>query len=214
MSSNPLWCQPVEEWRGQINSRIGKNIWNDYRHLLILMDGRPLFGSAALLTEVRAEVFKHIRRSPQVLYRMMENTKHIKKPLGVFGQFLIKTHGPYSGCIHVKESGILLYVNAVRLLAMQECIEVTPTLSRLDALAEASADHGFWNPFREGFLLLWQYRMQFASAQEGEGVHYIDIGELDHHQKRELKQALKNGMKLHRFAQHRIEKEGKGSRRK
>lgn len=207
MSSNRVWCQSSAGWERQLIEWMEEESWNSIRHLLIFYDARVLVGSAEPLHHLKNLIDQFIEKHPPFLFRLLENTKRIRRGIGLFQQFLIETHGPYMGSINLKEMGLFPYINAARLLAMKEKISETSTLSRLGLLSELPEYLQDFARFQAHFRLLLDYKLkQVNHRTDYEQLHFLDVQGLTPVEKSALKQVLKDGVKLHQFTQRVIEK--------
>lgn len=200
MASNPLWCKSVKEWQEQIHYWVAIDDWKSIRHLLIFMDGRSLVGHPAYLNDLKKLIFDQIDSSPYLIQHMLENTQKIRKGIGFFGQFLVETHGPYTGAINLKETAFFPYVNAVRLLAIKQKISTPSTLERFGKLRSEWKYDELLLGYQDQFKLLLKYRhcYHMKSIQDNYNAsHFVKIDHLTVDQKKELKGILQNGYQLH-----------------
>jgi CBS domain-containing protein len=202
MTSNPLWCKSIKGWQTQIESWMKEESWDAIRHLLIFYDARALVGEGDDVRQLKQQIHQQIKTNPNLLKRLMDNTRHLKKSVGVYGQLLIETHGQYTGAINLKETAFFPYVNAIRILAIKENIEATSTLSRLEQLGEIANYEIDLATIKENFKKLLTYRLEVNENQRDyHGTHYLIVKELNQDQKKELKRILREGKQLHRYIQ-------------
>ncbi|WP_045524573.1 DUF294 nucleotidyltransferase-like domain-containing protein [Neobacillus niacini] len=206
MASNPLWCKSLSEWRRQLaNWSIDSN-WQSIRQLLIFIDGRSLYGEASFLENLKIEVYQTIKNE-NLLKKVLDNTLHLKKGIGVLGQILVETHGPHSGSLNIKEKALFPYVNAIRLLAIKGNILETSTLSRLKKLPEIELPIIKKEIYKQQFLKLLNLRLSLSKPDNYENSHYLPVASLSKKQKEEVKEILKNGAALYRYVRNLVEKE-------
>jgi CBS domain-containing protein len=202
MSGNPFWCKSQTEWEKQTKNWALEATWESLRYLLIFMDGRSVYGEHPLLDQLKRLVFQIVHEE-HLLLRISKNTQYFKKGIGVLGQLLVETHGVHTGSLNLKETAFFPYVNAVRLLAIQEKILETSTLSRLDKLQLPDK-----SLFEAMFLKLLNYRLLFASHTDYESGHYLPADHLTKEQKNDIKEIIKYGTTLHQTVSKLIHKEG------
>ncbi|MED3562753.1 DUF294 nucleotidyltransferase-like domain-containing protein [Bacillus xiapuensis] len=190
MASSPLWCKSFPEWQEQLINWITESSWESIRHLLIFIDGRTIFGEHTYIHQLKSMIYDMVKKE-NLLPRILNNTLHVKKGIGILGQFLIETHGSYSGSINLKEIAFFPYVNSVRLLAIKEQLQETSTLSRLTQLQFQDKER-----YKEQFLKLLKYRLTFGNHTDYESGHFLPIAALSKQQKNELKDIIKNGITL------------------
>jgi CBS domain-containing protein len=131
----------------------------------------------------------------------------LKKGVGLLGQFLTETHGPHSGLLNIKEKALYPYVNAVRILALKECITDSSTLSRLQKLSEASIPASKRLLYEKQFYQLLDFRLQFGDHSNYDSGHFLLVSKLSAHQKKAVKEVIKNGPHLYQFVRKLVEKE-------
>lgn len=202
MAVNPLWCKSLSDWKEQLSQWIQEASWESIRHLLIFMDSRSVYGEESYVTSLKELVFQEINKG-LLLKKILTNTMYHKKGISVLGKIITETHGPYSGSLNIKETAILPFVNAARLLAIKANSQDTSTLSRLEYLS----DSRFSASSKEQFLKLLQFRLWFGNHTNYEAGHYLPISSLTKEQKKDLKEAIKHGEALTQFAIRLIEKD-------
>ena len=199
MSSNPLWCQSEKDWDIQIKNWIHADTWESLRYLLIFFDARVVVGDEERVLSLKRTIFRIIGKQPSVLERLLENTKHRVKATGLFNQFLTITSGTHNGCIDLKNTALLPYVNAIRLLSMVERIESTSTLDRMEALCLLERYKKIMNTHHANFKKIIKYRLSRVDAKSYEDGRYINIKRLNKQEKVEMKQIFKDVEKIQNF---------------
>ncbi|WP_026573114.1 DUF294 nucleotidyltransferase-like domain-containing protein [Bacillus sp. UNC438CL73TsuS30] len=190
MANHPLWCKSYPDWQRQLLEWMIDASWETIRYLLIFMDGRSLYGESVYIQELKTMVFQKVEKN-LLLPAILKNTLHVKKGVGILGQLLVETHGNHAGSLNLKEMAILPYVNAVRVLAIQNHLQETSTLSRLSQLK--IQDHTIYKQY---FLKLLEYRLHFGNHSDYESGHYLPMASLDKIQRKEVRNIIKNGMTL------------------
>lgn len=207
MASNPFWCKSLSEWRQQLIGWVSNSTWESIRHLLTFIDGRSMYGSSVLLQQLKQTSYDSIHKE-QLLNRILENTMLVKKRVGVLGQFLVDTHGPYSGLLNIKESGLYPFVNAARILAIHSRIYETSTTLRIEQLPDDILAQSERNKFSHQFTQLQNFRLLYGDHSNYESGHYLTIDELSKQQKKELKGILRDGIQLFDFAKKIVKRGG------
>jgi CBS domain-containing protein len=187
MAGNRAWCRALSEWQEVIQNWASDSSWESLRHLLILADGRPLYGEGELISQLKFLIFQEAQ-SHQLLAKMYQNTMHHKKGLGVLGQFLTETHGVHSGSLNIKETALFPYVNAARLLSIREKRLETSTLERIDHLSFAERDL-----YKQQFQKLLNYRLAHGDHRDYDSGHFLKVNLLTKDLKKEWKEIIKNG---------------------
>lgn len=207
MSNNPLWCKSYHEWQNQLESWMLKESWESIRYLQIFYDSRKMYGNVDLVLELRQKIHDYKNDHPNLLKRFMVNVMRIKKGVGIFGQFFVERTGTYKGSVHLKHTMYLPYVNSIRLLAIKEGIQATSTLERIKQLKKIPIYEAFLQPYEEYFTKILEYRITlFREATTYEDVHYLNIRSLTKEERHEIKNLMRNGIKLYQRVKRIIEK--------
>jgi CBS domain-containing protein len=206
MASNPFWCKSREAWDAQVNGWLREASWETIRHLLTFIDSRPLYGEDRLLVDLKAKTYDKIHKE-KLLPRILQNTMHVKKSIGIMGQLLVETHGPYTGMLNIKDTGLFPYVNAARLLAIHGHIMDTSTLGRLEKLPNSAIPLEERRRFAKCFSLLQSLRLAFGVHKDYDSGHFVQIGNLSKQEKQQLKEALRDGLSLYETVRKLVEKE-------
>jgi CBS domain-containing protein len=202
MSSNPLWCKSIVDWKSQLYYWMEDKSWESIRYLQIFYDSRSIVGKSEYVKELKQYIFKYQEQNHKLLQRFMDNIQHIKHSVGPLGQIYVESSGKYEGCIDLKKSAFLPYVNSIRLLAIKEGLIETSTLARIDRLCEFDAYQKELLHYKRNFEKLLEYRcFLFTNAATYDDVHYLKIRDLSKSEKREIKNILKDGKKLHQYVQ-------------
>ena len=139
--------------------------WEAIRYLLIFADARSFYGDPLLLSNVKEELFTVIDKE-HLIVKMLHNTMHLKKGVGILGQLLVETHGTFSGSINLKNTAFFPYVNAVRLLALSEKNPETSTLTRIQLLSKniiSLEDKAFYS---RNFSNLLDFRLEHGNHSD------------------------------------------------
>ncbi|PAQ13907.1 hypothetical protein CD798_12950 [Bacillaceae bacterium SAOS 7] len=195
MSSNPLWCQSIESWERQLDQWLLEESWESIRYLLIFYDARVVVGEASPIQKLKQRLHQFLHQKPHLLNRFFDNTSYMKKGIGVFGQFLTESNGPYKDCLELKHTAFFPYVNSIRLLAIKENLEQTSTLSRIHALSKLPAYNRQLEPYADHFDKLLSYRLQYADG------YHLNVKKLNKIEKLGLKQIILGGRDLQRYAE-------------
>jgi CBS domain-containing protein len=204
MASNPLWCKSLPEWKQQLGGWTNEASWETIRNLLIFIDSRSVYGDKSYIALLKEYVFQVIHRE-HLLKKVLSNTMHHKKGISVLGQILTETHGSNSGSLNIKETAILPFVNAARLIAVKVNSLDSSTLARLEYLPDSLLA----SSSKKQFLKIINYRLWFGNNKNYQAGHYIPIDRLTKEQKKELKEAMNQGEVLFHFVKRFIEKDDK-----
>ncbi|WP_026583463.1 DUF294 nucleotidyltransferase-like domain-containing protein [Bacillus sp. J33] len=207
MSSNPVWCKPLEKWKGQIAEWMQEESLHSIRNLHIFYDSRVLIGEEDFIGELKSLIYHQIKKSPQLPSRLMETSMHIKNAIGPFGQLLTEEKGPHQGEMDLKYTAFIPYVNAVRILAITEGIMETSTIARIEKLR---AIHGYneeMDEYKNNFAALLKWRLlSYNQTDTYDDTHFLKVKSLTKLERKELKRILRGGKKLHQFVARTVEK--------
>lgn len=196
MAVNPLWRKTLPQWIAQIRIWTGKSSVVTVRLADIFFDFQPVWGSPELARELRHAVTGLVRNNRSFLRQMYQDNLEHGAALGIFGGFVVeRDNREYRGQVNLKYSGTLPLVSSIRLLALREGIEETPTLARIAALANA----GVFRPrerdeLAEALLNVTDVllRRQIADYRAGRRVgYYVDPDALGKRQRATLLASLK-----------------------
>ena len=195
MASNPFWCRSYHEWQNQLNDWIEDASWESIRHLLTFMDSRAFLGEEHFINQLKQHSYQLINQK-HLYKRILENTMHIKKSIGVLGQLLVEPHGPYSGHLNIKESAMYPYVNAGRLLAIYQKLNSTSTIDRFNELSDSVMPPHSREKYATQYAKLQEYRLAYGLHTDYEAGHYLAVDELSKSEKKNLKEIIKDGIQL------------------
>jgi len=137
MAISPIWRKTLPQWLEQVSGWARR--WTSGATLMadIFFDFQPVFGEAAMASELRRRVSDMPRRNRALLRSMAQDDTAQNVALGLFGRLV--TQGPDSvnrGRIELKLHGTQPLVGCTRLLALAAGIDETSTLGRLRILRE------------------------------------------------------------------------------
>jgi CBS domain-containing protein len=199
MSSNPLWCKSLVDWKEQLLSWMKESSWESIRNLQIFYDSRTLEGNEFFIHEIKDVIYAYQRTHPALLKRFMENVKHVKHAIGPFGQFIVEDYGEHGGMINLKYTAFLPYVNAIRLLSIKEGLFETSTIDRINRLIRMNGYGAVLRESRKHFLLLLKYRNTLYDAKTYDDTHFLHVKKLNREERREIKKIIKDGKRLHQY---------------
>lgn len=203
LSDNPDWCLSLRGWSQKLDGWFHEPAWESVRYLLIIADGRRVYGDERLVDALKDMFYTDTLNNPIIIRRMIENTMRHKVLVGIFGQLLKERYGEDAGSLDIKYGAYIPMVNSIRMLAIQSDIRATSTLERIRKLVEAgklSAQDG--KMYEQAFRFILRLRLMTTEQMEN-GV-YANNGKL-HNSKLtkemtdELKSSLKQGKRLQRY---------------
>ena len=198
MSSNSRWRHSYDGWNIQLQNWVEDESWESIRYLQIFYDARVLHGKVAFIHQLKSFIYNYQLQHPILLSRFTANVEYVKNVIGPIGQLLVERHGLYQGCVNLKYSGFLPYVNAIRLLAIKEGIMETSTLDRMNGLIGMEKYEGLLKQCERNFMDLLTYRLSLSQAESYSDTHYLQIDKLPKKEQKDIKRIIKSGIKLHR----------------
>jgi CBS domain-containing protein len=207
LSDNPSWCMSLSDWNKQLDNWFANPAWESVRYLLIVADGRCVYGASSLMDRIRNHFFSNIAKYPIILERMLENTMRHKVLVGIFGQLLMERYGEDSGSIDMKYGAYIPMVNAIRLMAIRQEIRSTSTLERMKQLQEAGVlSEEDAQLYSQAFLLFLQLRLM--TTEKIQMGMYANNGKLAVRSlTRDMIEQLKKGLRIGKRLQRRVNKQ-------
>ncbi|WP_274650080.1 DUF294 nucleotidyltransferase-like domain-containing protein [Paenibacillus humicola] len=210
LSSNPEWRMSLPAWKAKLNGWFAEPDWERVRYLLIVADCRLIYGEGRLFQALKDHFFSDMLKNPVIVRHMVNNTMRHKILIGVFGQLLKEQYGEDAGSVDIKYGAYIPMVNAIRLMAVQEELRETSTLSRIRGLllkGKLSASDA--SSYARAFRLFLQLRLM--ATERDEGNLYGNNGKI-HGSKltKDIVEELKDGLRIGKRLQRRVEKETHG----
>ena len=210
MVNNPLWRGRLPEWQRRISSWIKVPEPQRVRYSSIFFDFMPIAGEASLCQDLRDIVHQLIKAHPIFLYHMMTLDFSHKVPLNLLGRFSPDRSGDHKGKLSLKQAGSIFIVDCVRMFALEQQLEATTTIERLDKLVESgvfsheSAEH--IKAAFEAFTFL-RLRNEIERIDNGhKPSHYLAPKTLTKNEQDLLKEAFRVASKLQDSTKHHFSK--------
>ncbi|MCQ6560927.1 DUF294 nucleotidyltransferase-like domain-containing protein [Paenibacillus mendelii] len=207
ISSNPEWRMSLSEWKTKLNGWFQDPDWERVRYLLIVADGRCVYGELKLMQAFQDHFYSDMLRNPIIVKHMLSNTMRHKVLIGVFGQLLKEEYGQDAGSLDVKYGAYIPMVNAVRMMAVQSGLRESSTLERLRGLLEkgklSSEDaHAYSEAFR---LFL---RLRLMTTERSVDGMFANTGKLASSKlSKELTDELKSSLRVGKKLERRVNKQ-------
>ncbi len=132
MVSNPEWVGTQSQWRERIYDWAGDAGGEGMIRITTLVDAHCVAGSSHLLDEIRQILFNRCSDDEMFLRHFARPVLQFATPLNLFGSLKKPQHG-----IDIKKGALFPLIHGVRAMALQNRIEETSTLARLDKLVAA-----------------------------------------------------------------------------
>ena len=169
MASNPEWNQPLSGWKRTFTRWITEPDSEQLLRFSIHFDFRRVYGEATLTSDLRRHIHVVLGNQPAFFLHLARNTLRYKAPIGRFGQIITGASGADPDTLDLK-AATLPIVNFARLYALQNRIEETNTVERINQLHARHVLHD--DTYRElcgayQCLLQLRYKHQMLALREG-----------------------------------------------
>lgn len=210
LSDNSEWCLSLSAWSAKLNAWFEEPTWEAVRYLLIVADGRCIYGEKQLMDSLKDLFFTDTLNHSIIVRRMLENTMRHKVLLGIFGQLLKEQYGEDAGSLDIKYGAYIPMVNAIRLFSIQTGIRETSTLERIRRLVQlGKMSAGDAAIYEQAFRLFLRLRLMTTEQRE-EGL-YANNGKLASNKlTKELTDELKSSLRLGKKLQRAVFKQTMG----
>lgn len=138
MAKNPLWRQPLTQWKNHFTGWIVEAEPKALLKFNIFFDFRSGFGSDDLVEELRRHIDALLDENKAFFPLLASNCLLYKPPLNLFGGIAVETNGEHSNTFDIKEASKPV-VNFARIHALERHVREANTLARLDRLRERDA---------------------------------------------------------------------------
>ena len=176
MATNPVWRQPLADWKRQFSSWVADGTAESLRYCDIISDFRAVRGVEGLAQSLRRHMLDTVSANRSFLRGLATESEVAGVALGFFDRFiLVRDDELHEGTINLKQSGLLPLVEAVRIVAFRDSIAAPSTLGRIDALGEAGYLDRDERDYLSGayhHLAGLILRHQVAAARDGKEVSY------------------------------------------
>ena len=168
----------------------------DESHLIrasVAFDFRPAAGGLLLVSEL-TEYIRDARRHPQFMRLMARTANGYPVALGFRGQLATGREGDPPDRLDIKRGGIIPLVNLVRFHALAHGVTISPTLDRIEAVANMGGlEREIADGLSEAWSVITRLRFEHHAAQIAEGKppdNLIDPDALPPISRADLKEAL------------------------
>lgn len=196
MASNPACCLSVDEWKDRFRGWLSPSSQQALLDATIYFDFRSLFGTPKLAHDLRQWLAQAARASTRLFPFLTQAALERSPPLGLIRDFVVDQNG----FIDLKLSGVTLFIDAARILALASGVTATATQERL---RQAGLQRKILEPEVEawinGFHSLQQLRVRNQHEQQVAGVemsNLLDPGRLDAIDRKILVESLRQAGKL------------------
>jgi CBS domain-containing protein len=210
ISNNSEWCMSISEWGVKLDRWFKEPSWEAVRYLLIVADGRCVYGDHGLGATFKDGFFTDMLGHPIILKRMLDNTLRHKMLVGIFGQLLKERYGEDAGSLDIKYGAYIPMVNSIRLLSVMVGIRETSTLERIAMLErEGQLTQADARVYKEAFLFFLRLRL-LTTVQTDDGF-YANNGKMSSRKlTKEMIDELKRNLRLGKKLQKTVYKQTMG----
>jgi CBS domain-containing protein len=195
MSANPTWRKSLGEWKVQLDYWFERQVSGLARYVTVFFDAEPIWGNKKLFDELSSYAHALLDKHHEVLRVLHDEEGKHKVPTGFLGRFITEKHGEHKGELHIKRSGLIFVVEAVRILALMHGIRERSTIKRIGALVEGGfihADDGEYYEAAFRQLLHFALMSEVEKSLAGKTPDtYINPGDLSSRDKELLRHAYK-----------------------
>ena len=195
MASNPLWCQPLRQWKKYFSTWVYTPTPEAVLKSLIFLDFRPVHGDFSLSDSLRSSVTAMLEGQMIFLGYMANTIIKNTPPVGLFGSFIVEKDGEHRDKLNLQVKCIAPFVDMGRLFSLEKGIQETSTIERMNALRDKhTIVKAYADEFEEAFefLMLLRIRHQYDQIEEGkEPDNFIDPGKLSNLERRKAKEAFR-----------------------
>jgi CBS domain-containing protein len=168
----------------------------DESHLIrasVAFDFRPAAGGLLLVSEL-TDYIRDARRHPQFMRLMARTANGYPVALGFRGQLATGREGDPPDRLDLKRGGIIPLVNLVRFHALAHGVTISPTLDRIEAVANVGGlERDVADGLSEAWSVITRLRFEHHAAQIAEGGapdNLVDPGALPPIARADLREAL------------------------
>jgi CBS domain-containing protein len=170
LAGKRLWRMSKDAWLRTFEECLREP---DESHLIrasVAFDFRPSAGGLALLSEL-TEFIRDARRHPQFMRLMARTANGYPVALGFRGQLATGRDGDPPGRLDLKRGAIIPVVNLVRFHALANGVTISPTLDRIEAVANIGGlERELTDGLKEAFVVITRLRFEHHAAQIEAGV--------------------------------------------
>lgn len=139
MASNSQWRQPLKIWIKNFSHWINSPEPKALMLSSIFFDLRPVYGTFSLFNQLQDTVLKQTKKNELFISHMVGNALTHQPPLGFFRNFVMVQDDKHKHTLDIKHRGVVPIVDIARVIALDNGINATNTVERLDAAFECNA---------------------------------------------------------------------------
>ncbi|MFC0561150.1 DUF294 nucleotidyltransferase-like domain-containing protein [Halalkalibacter alkalisediminis] len=204
MASNSKWCRSFTKWENQIKGWLKEDSWETLRYTLTFVDSTSIYGESMMVERLKQTLFQAVKSQPYLMKRLTENTGRLKKGIGLFNQLLVETKGRHKGKFDFKQVVLFPYVNALRLLAIEQHILHSPTVERFKYLPKKYEQV---KQLQQNFEQILEQRLHWhRHTKTYEDIHHLQLEKLSVDERKLLKKWVREGHRLYQNLERNLKK--------
>ena len=200
MASNPQLCLSRREWHRRFAQCIRSATPGNLLASSIFFDLRAVWGDTSAASSLFEDVLAMIADAPDFQHLLARNALGNRPPVGFFREFVMPGSGQHRHTLDLKIQGLAPFVDAVRVLALANGVQVTGTLQRLDELRNRQLIGRLdAEAYDEAYQFIQLLRMQQHQLQEEQQLPYsnrLDPATLNQLDRRILRESLRQARRL------------------
>lgn len=193
MMTNPMWRQPLQQFKAQISLWFKNTDPMHSIYLSAILDGEYVCGDKALLTQIREHLKTAHRQSDPMFVRQFARAALQFGEVNQWWQKFVPLLGkPSSHDIDLKKAGIFPLVHGIRALALErDILQVPSTKGRLKALVQAGElTQERADTLAEALEFFMAQRLAVALSTADKYAHQVDPTTLSALERDVLKECL------------------------
>ncbi len=193
MAMNPQWCQPITVWEEYFTSWITDASPQDLMEVSIFFDFRCMYGSSGLVDRLRSHIKTRVENRDGFFHQLAQNALLFRLPVDFFGNISVESGGEHANTFNIKHI-IALIVGFARIHSINQSLESTNTLERLDLMLERGiVSKELHDEMEDAYDLLMQIRFKHQLKMIGDGEkpdNFVFLEELSYMENTMLKKVV------------------------
>ncbi|MFC3416365.1 DUF294 nucleotidyltransferase-like domain-containing protein [Algoriphagus hitonicola] len=191
MASNPLWVQPLSQWKNYFSDWILTPTQDALLKASIFFDFRSVAGDSTLANSLSQHIYDSIQKKKAFLSFLGVNALKNPPPLGFFEGFVVEKSGEHRDQFDIKARAMMPLADLARLLILSHgVVGINNTFRRFERLAELEPQQAeLYSQAGKAYEILMRMRA-LEGLQHGSSGRYIDPESLGKIQRQLLKNAF------------------------
>lgn len=164
IASSPPYRQSVSGWKHTFRHWIDNP--DEKVPISLFFDLRALYGAAALVEQLKADLQQTLQQAQGFLAWMMHNALRNRPPLSFFGRFLLDRSGKQQPGFDIQQRGLMPITDLARVLALEAgYVHATGTLDRLQVAAQLPGVKQIAQDLQEAYRFLVELQLYHQLQQ-------------------------------------------------